>query len=143
MIKVLAVSAPKQFWRLQKKIPELLTRLLSLPKLALVNVVFLSAAKAQKFNWQLRRRRYVPDVLSLNFNTYRSIGVKSALPLLGELYLCWPQIQKQARLNGKKSEQELAWVLIHGLLHLLGYDHEQSRPALAMRALEQKILTQF
>lgn len=143
MIKVVNGSAPQSFSIVQPQVSKLLNQVLKLKKSLVVNVVFLSVAKAQALNRQLRKRRYVPDVLSLNFTTYQELKAKGSLPFLGELYLCWPQIKKQAKINGKKVDQELAWVLIHGLLHLLGYDHEQEAPGRIMRALEQKVLTRL
>lgn len=143
MIKVITGSAPQPFAVINQQVSPLLNKVLGLKKSIVVNVVFLSADKAQKLNRQLRRRQYVPDVLSLNFTTYQELKAKSPLPFLGELYLCWSQIKKQAKINGKKADQELAWVLIHGLLHLLGYDHEKEVDGKIMRSLEQKILTQL
>lgn len=143
MIKIITGSSPQSFVVIGPRLARLLNQTLKLKKSIVVNVVFLSAAKAQALNRQLRRHRYVPDVLSLNFTTYRQLDKHSSLPFLGELYLCWPQIKKQAKANGKPAEQELAWVLLHGLLHLLGYDHEQAAAGKVMRTLEQKVLTRL
>ncbi|MCX6784609.1 MAG: rRNA maturation RNase YbeY [Candidatus Komeilibacteria bacterium] len=143
MIRVITVTQIKSFAAIQQQVPALLIKVLSLRKPAVVNVVFLSAVKARELNWQLRRRRYVPDVLSLNFSTYAQLNPKKVVPFLGELYICWPQVQKQAKANKRLPSQELAWVFLHGLLHLLGYDHEREMAGKIMRTLEQKILTQL
>lgn len=144
MLTVLAENQPASFGQFQKKLANLLSKVLDLKQTALVNVVFLSVAQAKSLNWQLRKRRYVPDVLSLNFTSYKKLQRSGAVPFLGELYICWPQVKKQAAQNKKKPEQELAWVYAHGLLHLLGFDHEVGLVgARRMRNLEQKILSQI
>lgn len=60
---------------------------------------------------------------------------------LGEIILCYPRAKKQAKRLGHSLEKELAILLIHGLLHLLGYEHERGgEEEKKMKEVESKIL---
>ncbi len=59
---------------------------------------------------------------------------------MGEIIISYPQAAKQAREQGHSVEQELALLIIHGILHLLGYDHERPEEEARMRAREKEIL---
>jgi probable rRNA maturation factor len=62
------------------------------------------------------------------------------VPLLGDLVICLPVVQAEARDQGKTETAHLAHLTIHGLLHLHGYDHETEEDALEMETLEIGIL---
>ena len=59
---------------------------------------------------------------------------------LGEVIISYPQVERQARASGGQVEQEMALLLVHGVLHLLGYDHAEPKEEAAMKALEQQAL---
>jgi probable rRNA maturation factor len=59
---------------------------------------------------------------------------------LGEIIISYPQASAQARANKQTIKAELAWLVVHGLLHLLGYDHGDDASEAAMRKREDKIL---
>jgi len=82
-----------------------------------IQVVFLGATAARKLNAQFRGRDYATDVLS-----FAPVEEGS----LGELVLCPPILAKQARQQGWAYRYECGLMLIHGFLHLLGYDHEKA-----------------
>ncbi len=60
---------------------------------------------------------------------------------LGEVFISCPQAERQAQEQGHPLEQELALLAIHGVLHLLGYEHEDPDEEQKMRAMEEKLLT--
>ncbi len=62
------------------------------------------------------------------------------LPLLGDLVICAPLVDREARQQHKTAEAHWAHMLVHGTLHLLGYDHIEEPEALAMETLETRIL---
>jgi probable rRNA maturation factor len=62
---------------------------------------------------------------------------------LGDLAICAPVVAREAREQGKPAQAHWAHMVVHGVLHLLGYDHENDRDAEAMEAREVKILAQF
>ena len=68
-----------------------------------------------------------------------------ALPMdevtrLGEVIISYPQAVEQAREQGHSLGRELALLIIHGILHLLGYDHEEPEEEAKMRAREKELL---
>lgn len=78
-----------------------------------------------------------------------SFGLESAEPFvsppdgvqrLGEVIVSFPAAERQAREAGRPLEAELAHLAVHGVLHLLGYDHQQPEEAQAMRAREEALL---
>ncbi len=62
---------------------------------------------------------------------------------LGDLAICAPVVAREAREQGKQPAAHWAHMVVHGVLHLLGYDHENDRDAVRMEAREAKILAQL
>lgn len=62
---------------------------------------------------------------------------------LGDLAICAPIVAREAREQGKAARAHWAHMVIHGVLHLLGYDHEDDRDAKAMEARERRLLERF
>lgn len=62
------------------------------------------------------------------------------VPLLGDIVICAPVVEREAREQGKRAEAHWAHMVIHGVLHLLGYDHVEADEAQVMEALETAIL---
>jgi probable rRNA maturation factor len=60
---------------------------------------------------------------------------------LGEVVVSYPQALKQASEHGCDLNQELAWLVVHGVLHLLGYDHDGPMKEQEMRAAEKRVLS--
>ncbi len=77
-----------------------------------LTIVFATPAYIQNLNKQYRQKEYVPNVLAFPIE-------KNA----GELYLSLGTIRKEAQKHDYTYEQFIAYLLIHGLLHLKGYDH--------------------
>jgi len=95
--------------------------------------VFLNAAHMKKINYQFRKKNKVTDVLS--FESPEGIG---------ELLFCLDQIKVQAHNQGHAVYFELSYMFIHGVLHLLGYDHEKSRSeAIQMFRLQDAIYNKW
>jgi probable rRNA maturation factor len=103
-----------------------------------LSLVFLSKSKAKKLNLLYRNKNYATDVLSfLNTDTEDDIKYDESL---GDLVICPEVIKKQAKEHGLSFNQELAYMIIHGILHLLGYDHEKNpREEKIMLDLQDKI----
>ena len=76
-----------------------------------LTVVFLESGPAKRINFQFRNRNYATDVLSFESSESSS---------LGELVLCWPVLKKQAVKHGHSNKFELGYMMLHGILHLLG-----------------------
>jgi len=71
-------------------------------------------------------------------------GLAAHDPLqLGDLAICAPVVAREAREQGKAAQAHWAHMVVHGVLHLLGYDHEVERDALVMEARETTLLANF
>jgi len=92
-----------------------------------VNVILCSDAKQRELNRDFRKLDHVTDVLSF---------VWDEPALLGEIYIAEGQVKKQAPLYGNTYYEELKRVLVHGLLHLCGYDHNSKTERKVMREKE-------
>ena len=90
-----------------------------------------------KFNEQYRDKKGSTNILSFPFEV--PDGVESQL--LGDLLVCAPVVEQEARQQNKKLEQHWAHLIIHGILHLLGYNHIDDVEAEEMEALEINILS--
>ena len=62
--------------------------------------------------------------------------------ILGEIYLSVEKAKEQAKEFGHSEKREICYLSIHGLLHLLGYNHEEDEEKKVMRSLEEKILNE-
>ena len=65
------------------------------------------------------------------------------LPFLGDIVICAPVVRREAEEQHKTFQAHWAHMAVHGTLHLLGYDHIDEEEAVAMEALETRILTQL
>ena len=87
-----------------------------------VTVVFVSDRAMREINRQWRGKRGTTDVLS--FPAAQSEFEEAADATLGDVIISVEQAARQARDHGLKPDREIAQLILHGLLHLCGYDHE-------------------
>ncbi|MEO8670895.1 MAG: rRNA maturation RNase YbeY [Tahibacter sp.] len=92
--------------------------------------------EGRDLNQRYRQRDYATNVLS--FPADLPVGVK--LPLLGDLVICTMVVEREAGEQEKSVRDHYAHLTIHGVLHLLGHDHEIDADAERMEALERKAL---
>ncbi|MFA7653975.1 MAG: rRNA maturation RNase YbeY [Candidatus Magasanikbacteria bacterium] len=93
----------------------------------------------QILNKEYRGQDRVTDVLSFAWQEDKKISSK----LLGQIFICYPQIKRQAKDYKVSVESEFYRMLIHGLLHLIGYDHQNKADALKMFKKQDRILKKF
>lgn len=94
------------------------------------------AREGRALNRHYRGKDYATNVLS--FPAELPDGV--TLPLLGDIVLCAPVVAREAREQGKPLGEHYAHLTVHGVLHLLGWNHEDTREAECMERLEREIL---
>lgn len=94
------------------------------------------ADEGRALNRQYRGRDYATNVLS--FPADLPPGVR--LPLIGDLVICAPVVAREAREQDKPLRDHYAHMTVHGVLHLIGYDHVEDAEAERMEALERRAL---
>ncbi|VAX11734.1 Metal-dependent hydrolase YbeY, involved in rRNA and/or ribosome maturation and assembly [hydrothermal vent metagenome] len=87
-------------------------------------------------NKQYRDKDYATNVLSFTCDLPAEVDIN----LLGDLVICAPVVQREAEEQGKTEQAHWAHMIIHGMLHLLGYDHLNDADAKKMEAHEIAIL---
>ena len=107
---------------------------------ATVSVRFVDADEGRALNRDYRKKDYPTNVLSFVYDSEPVVG--SALPaVVGDLVVCLPVVLREAQEQGKALEAHFAHLIVHGMLHLQGYDHETgARDARRMEAREREIL---
>jgi probable rRNA maturation factor len=108
-------------------------------KRADIAVRVVDEAEGRRLNHHYRGKDYATNVLS--FPAELPEGV--TLPILGDLVICAPVVAHEAAEQGKTLTAHYAHLTIHGVLHLLGLDHENNLEADAMEAIERSILADF
>ncbi|MGM0701400.1 MAG: rRNA maturation RNase YbeY [Pseudomonadota bacterium] len=104
-----------------------------------LTVRFVDAAESQALNRDYRGRDRPTNVLSFPFEAPPGI----ALPLLGDLVICHPVVAREAVEQRKPLSEHYAHLVIHGTLHLLGYDHIDEAEAEDMERLERELLAEL
>lgn len=97
-------------------------------------------AEGLELNHTYRQRDYATNVLS--FPADVPDGMLD-IPLLGDLVICVPVVEREALEQEKSPEAHWAHLVIHGCLHLLGYDHIDDVEAEEMEALERTLLAEL
>ncbi len=95
--------------------------------------------ESRELNHQYRGKDKPTNVLSFPFEAPAGITV----PLAGDLVICAPVVEQEAREQNKASVAHWAHMVVHGMLHLQGYDHIEDNEAEVMEALEIRLLAQL
>jgi probable rRNA maturation factor len=91
------------------------------------SLVIVSEAQIRKWNRIYRGKDKVTDVLSFaesDFQEDLPLNIVKESSDLGEILICWPQLKRQSKEYGWSEDVEFSRLLVHGLAHLVGYDHE-------------------
>jgi probable rRNA maturation factor len=110
---------------------------LDLPEGAEVSIVFTDDAHIKSLNRKFRQKNKPTNVLSFPGAPAANGGIG---PILGDVVLAQETVSKEAAAEGLTLEAHLAHLILHGFLHILGYDHEDDGEAQIMEGLETAIL---
>ena len=102
---------------------------------ATVTVRFVTAIEGRALNAEYRGRDYATNVLTFVYD--------DAAPRAGDIVLCAPVVRKEADAQGKTLAAHYAHLVVHGMLHLQGHDHERAADAAVMEARETEILARL
>lgn len=108
-------------------------------KTAEITVRVVEQAESQQLNYEFRGKNSPTNVLSFPFESPPHI----VCDLLGDLILCLPVVEREAAEQLKTIESHWLHLIVHGTLHLLGFDHLEEAEAEEMEALETAILACF
>lgn len=122
---------------------------------ASLTIRFVDAEEGRSLNHQYRGRDYATNVLSFVAEPielpeeFQADTLETALETsdepryIGDLVVCAPVVEREAKEQGKTRDAHYAHMIVHGVLHLLGYEHEQPDEAEQMEALEIRILAKL
>nr|WP_298146185.1 rRNA maturation RNase YbeY [uncultured Pseudomonas sp.] len=97
-------------------------------------------SEGRELNHTYRQRDYATNVLSFPADVPDGL---LDIPLLGDLVICAPVVEREALEQNKPAHAHWAHMVIHGCLHLLGYDHIEDEEAEEMEALERELLAEL
>ena len=95
---------------------------------------FVGTREGRTLNREFRDRDYATNVLTFIYDDPERVVLR------GDVVLCVPVMQREARALRKTMRAHCAHLVIHGTLHLQGYDHESGKDATVMEALETRLL---
>lgn len=137
--------APKSvpFISLKRAYSRLLKKTLALTKFpyqVTVDILITDNHTIQKYNAQYRNKNHPTDVLSFSFLEDQSSPLKDQVPLLGQIVISYQKAKSQAKAYGHTLLREYHFLFVHGLLHLIGYNHETASDEKKMLAMQDAIL---
>ena len=103
-----------------------------------INIKYASEEEIQFLNEKFYKKKGITNVLA--FTNHLKFPNEEA-NLIGEIALCIKQIEREARVYKKAIETRLKHMIVHGVLHLLGFDHEEKKDQLEMEKLESDIIS--
>ncbi len=111
-------------------------------KKPIFNIVIVNNNKIREINKKYREKDEPTDVISFAFEETSNINYKD-MRFLGEIYISIDKAISQAKEYGHSLKREICFLTVHGLLHLLGYDHINENDRKIMRDLEESVLNSY
>lgn len=106
-----------------------------------ISVIISNEKYIKEINSKYRNIDSITDVLSFPMFEQNEIEeAKKNEEALGDIIVCIPRVESQAKEYGHSFEREFAYMLVHGFYHLMGYDHIKEEDKIEMRAKEENIL---
>ncbi len=105
-----------------------------------LGVRVVGSAESRRLNARYRGKDKPTNVLSFSPYALRASGDRSPFAFIGDLVICAPVVRSEAREQGKSLQAHWAHLVVHGALHLIGYDHEREAEAKRMERREVAIL---
>jgi probable rRNA maturation factor len=105
-----------------------------------VTLRIVDEVEGRQLNHQFRGKNHATNVLTF---TYSTGDFNNGAPISGDIVLCAPVVELEARRQGKTLRAHYAHLVVHGILHLQGYEHETNRQAVIMETQEAAILAKL
>ena len=106
------------------------------------NVIIVNEEKIHDLNREYRGIDRVTDVISFALEDDKSFNIED-YRMLGDIYICLNKVKEQANEYGHSFKRELSFLAIHGLLHLLGYDHMNEDDEKVMFDKQEEVLKRY
>lgn len=110
---------------------------------AQITVRVVDEKEISQLNESFRHKAGATNILSFPFVPPPGISADETFNSLGDLAVCATVINSEARDQGKENTAHWAHMIVHGTLHLLGYDHQDNEEAFEMESLETKIVSEL
>ena len=108
----------------------------------LFNVIIIGNDDIQKINKEYRNIDNPTDVISFALEDNKQIDIPD-VRVLGDIYISYDKVISQAKEYGHSEKREICFLAIHGLLHLLGYDHMTKEDEEKMFSLQKELLESY
>ena len=112
-------------------------------KKASCSIIIVDNTFIHKLNKEYRGIDRVTDVISFALEDDKSMIIPDDIRLLGDVYICLDKAREQAKEYGHSLERELCFLAVHGVYHLLGYDHENEEEAKIMFKKQEEVLMEY
>ena len=106
-----------------------------------VSIIFVDEARIREINNDFRHIDRATDVISFAFS--EGEGAKFAPYLLGDIFICTDVVANHAEKYGTTFNEEMVFMVVHGILHLLGFDHHKKKEREEMRNAENVVMKQL
>lgn len=107
-----------------------------------LNLILINEEESQWLNKKYRQKDYPADVLTFPFAFLYYKNIDDCEDL-GDIFLCYPLVKKQSQEFRTSFEEEICLIFTHGMLHLLGYNHQKNKESKFMLDLQNKILAEI
>ncbi len=107
------------------------------------SIIIVDNSYIHKLNKEYRGIDRVTDVISFALEDDKSMVIPDEIRLLGDIYISLDKAKEQAKEYGHSLERELCFLAVHGLYHLLGYDHETKEEAEVMFKKQEEVLMEY
>lgn len=102
-----------------------------------LNIIFCSDEYLLGINQQYLKHDYFTDIITFDLSTDKKRSI------MAELYISYDRVKENAKQLGSTTTKELHRVVFHGLLHLLGYKDKLKKDQIAMRQMEDKLISLY
>lgn len=128
--KILTKKYVQDVWRALEEITQI-------PQKGIINIIQVSTEEIAFLNNSYRDKEWPTDILTFSYLD----SVQTEQDIAGEIYLCLEKIKLYAEERWVTYAEQLKYIIVHGLVHMMGYDHETEKDEKKMEQVEQKILS--
>lgn len=112
-------------------------------KNATCSIIIVDKEYIHKLNKEYRNIDKVTDIISFALEDDNKCLMPEKIRLLGDIYICLDRAKEQSQEYGHSLERELCFLAVHGIYHLLGYDHETKEEEEIMFKKQEEVLKEY